>query len=107
MDYGELPPFSPEMPCDTDLLQGTFSDFWEGRNDPNFPRQDGPFMSVLTWNTILLQSGFSGIDFSLDDYLDQPSSTLLISTAIEQTLPKQLTSHPIDGYTIVRRTPTL
>ena len=86
------------------LLLGTFSDIWNGNLDPNFPRQEGPFMDKDTWDTILTQSGFSGLDFALDDYAGQPLSTVLVATATElPSLPKTLGFLPSNGITVVRR----
>ena len=83
-------------------IQGTFSDFWNGSLDPNFPRHEGPFAARSVWNTVLLQSGFSGLDFYLDDYVGQPSSSVLVSTAVElNIIPRDLESRRIDGLTIV------
>ncbi|KAL8941736.1 MAG: hypothetical protein Q9216_002064 [Gyalolechia sp. 2 TL-2023] len=65
----------------TGLILGTFSDFWKGQSDPCFPRTEGPFLSKQMWREALPQSGFSGLDFCLDDFSDQPFSSVLVSTA--------------------------
>lgn len=92
----------------TGLLLGTFSDFWNGSLDPNFPRHDGPFLDKENWKKLLVQAGFSGIDFMLDDFAAQPSSTVIVGTAIAACgLPVQLDVPKVDGLTIVyRNTPT-
>ena len=90
------------------LLLGTFSDFWNGSLDPNFPRHDGLFLSKKTWQALLSQCGFSRLDATLDDYAGQSSSAVLVTTAIEPIgIPAQVV-HPIsDGLTIIhRREPT-
>ena len=90
------------------LLLGTFSDYWNGGLDPNFPRHDGPFLDKQTWKTLFTQAGFSGIDFILDDYAAQPSSTVIVGTAIAACgLPGQIEVPKVDGLTIIyRNTPT-
>ena len=92
----------------TGLLLGTFSDFWNGSLDPNFPRHDGPFVDKESWKKLLVQAGFSGIDFMLDDFAVQPSSTVIVGTATAACcLPVQVDAPKVDGLTIVyRNTPT-
>ncbi|KAL8790242.1 MAG: hypothetical protein Q9195_006465 [Heterodermia aff. obscurata] len=63
------------------LILGTFSDFWKAGSDPSFPRYEGPFLSKDMWREILPQAGFSGLDLFLDDFVDQPSSSVLVATA--------------------------
>ncbi len=87
------------------LVLGTFSDFWKGDSDPEFPRFDGPFLSKTMWRSVLPESGFSGLDFYLDDYADKNvSSTVVCATAVEPDLPLHIapTIAP-PGLTIVSR----
>ena len=91
------------------LLLGTFSDFWNGSSDAHVPRPDGPFMSKSEWHSVLSQSGFSGLDIDLDDYAEQPSSSVLVGTAVDLTVPSIPPSLPqIEGVTVVyRNNPTM
>lgn len=83
-------------------VKGTFSDYWNGGSDPNYPRHDGPFMSKPTWNAIFAQSGFSGLDFFLEDYAEQQSCSVLASTAVESTaLSRGLAPLQSRGLTVV------
>lgn len=67
------------------LVLGTFSDFWKGDLDPEFPRHDGPFLSKDMWRLVLPQAGFSGLDFHLDDYAgDNVSATVICATAVKE-----------------------
>lgn len=65
------------------VFQGTFSDFWKGDEDKNFPRLDGPFLDKAMWSEVLQHSGFNGLDFFLDDYTGQPAVTTLVATAVD------------------------
>lgn len=65
------------------VFQGTFSDFWKGDEDKNFPRLDGPFLDKAMWSEVLQHSGFNGLDFFLDDYTGQPAVTVLVATAAD------------------------
>lgn len=65
------------------LNQGTFSDFWKGDEDKNFPRIDGPFLDKAMWSRVLQHSGFSGLDFFLDDYAGRSAVTVLVATAAD------------------------
>ena len=91
------------------LLLGTFSDFWNGNLDTRVPRNDGPFMSKSEWNSVLSQSGLSGLDVYLDDYADQPSSSVIVGTAIDLNVPSvPLPLSRMEGVTMVyRNTPTM
>lgn len=73
------------------VLQGTFSDFWKGDEDKNFPRLDGPFLNKAMWSEVLQHSGFNGLDFFLDDYTGQPAVTVLVATAAD---PNKLCPSP-------------
>lgn len=44
------------------------------------------------WAQVLPQAGFSGLDFSLDDYTEQSSCTVIVATAAE--MPENLTISP-------------
>lgn len=71
------------------LVLGTFSDFWKGDNDEEYPRLDGPFLNKSMWRSALSEAGFSGLDFSLDDYAGNNSSaTVICASAIEPELPR-------------------
>ena len=86
------------------LLLGTFSDFWNGSSDTHVPRHDGPFMSKSNWNSVLSHSGFSGLDVDLDDYAEQPSSSVLVGTAVDlNVLSVPLPLPQIEGVTMVYR----
>lgn len=78
------------------LVLGTFSDFWKADHDPNYPRYDGPFLSKSLWQTVLPASGFSGLDFYLDDYADgNVSATVISATAVDFSTTIQ---YPIATY---------
>lgn len=66
----------------TDVSQGTFSDFWKAEFDANIPYTEGPFLLKEVWQEDLPQSGYSGLDLCLDVFADQPSGSVLISTAV-------------------------
>ncbi len=87
------------------LTLGTFSDFWKGGLDNNFPRLDGPFLSVDTWRSVLPQAGFSGLDFYLDDYAGaNRSGTVICASAVDVDVPTSVpTSLPAEpsGLTLV------
>lgn len=88
------------------LVLGTFSDFWKADHDPNFPRYDGPFLSKSLWQTVLPVSGFSGLDFYLDDYAgSNVSATVICATAAEPSvsIPRRITSPEQGGITMVYR----
>lgn len=85
------------------LVLGTFSDFWKGDLDKDFPRYDGPFLSKKMWGSVLPQAGFSGLDFYLDDYAaSNTSATVICASAVEQQIPVPL-SIPAEpsGLTLV------
>ncbi|KAL9018352.1 MAG: hypothetical protein Q9185_004321 [Variospora sp. 1 TL-2023] len=54
--------------------------------------RQGPFLSKRLWQEVLPQSGYSGLDLCLDDFFDQPSSSVLVSTAVPHVDPS--TSDP-------------
>ncbi|KAL8996100.1 MAG: hypothetical protein Q9188_006648 [Gyalolechia gomerana] len=69
------------------VILGTFSDFWKGDLDRNLSRTDGPFLSSDMWRSVLPQSGFSGLDFTLDDYTGaNRSGTVVCASTIESPL---------------------
>lgn len=47
-------------------------------------RSDSPIINEATWDEALVNAGFSGVDFSVDDYPEAPEHqmTMMISTAI-------------------------
>ena len=57
-------------------------------------RLNGPLISVNEWDHIMQQTGFSGVDLELPDYLDQSSHeySLIISTAVEPQVDLRLNS---------------
>lgn len=84
------------------LILGTFSDFWKAGSDPSFPRYEGPFLSKDMWREILPQAGFSALDFFLDDFVDQPSSSVLVATAASPSaISLSLSSPPQEAVTLV------
>ena len=84
------------------LILGTFSDFWKAGSDPSFPRYEGPFLSKEMWREILPQAGFSGLDFFLDDFVDQPSSSVLVASATSPSdISRSLSSPPQEAVTLV------
>ncbi|KAH8198332.1 hypothetical protein TruAng_007487 [Truncatella angustata] len=93
------------------LVLGTFSDFWKADHDPSYPRYDGPFLSKSLWQKVLPASGFSGLDFYLDDYAGgNVSATVICATATEpvQSVPRPISDLKGPGITIVyRSTPPL
>lgn len=85
------------------LVLGTFSDFWKGDADKEFPRLDGPFLSKSMWRSVLPRAGFSGLDFYLDDYAgNNVSATVICASAIEPVLPTPTNIPPTAlGLTLV------
>ncbi|KAF2973192.1 hypothetical protein GQX73_g454 [Xylaria multiplex] len=88
------------------LVLGTFSDFWKADHDPSYPRYDGPFLSKSLWQDVLPASGFTGLDFYLDDYAGgNVSATVICATAAEPVanIPRSLTSQDQQGIAMVYR----
>ena len=87
------------------LVLGTFSDFWKGDLDVDFPRLDGPFLSKSLWNKVLPQAGFTGLDFYVDDYAGEDvSATVICASAVEQgLLPKAAPLILNSDLTLVRQ----
>ncbi|KAL4941793.1 hypothetical protein BDV06DRAFT_222783 [Aspergillus oleicola] len=91
------------------LVLGTFSDFWKGDQDPEFPRLDGPFLSKSMWRNVLPQAGFSGVDFFLDDYAGENASATVVCTTAVEVLPDPLAQPQVtlkDCVTLVYRDPS-
>lgn len=83
-------------------VKGTFSDFWKGDLDEDFPRHNGPFLTKSMWKAAFSQAGFSGLDFHLDDYAEHPSATVLVATAIEPSAQiLELPVPVVEGLTVV------
>lgn len=54
------------------------------------------------WQDVLPQSGYSGLDLCLDDFADQPSSSVLVSTAVPYVnLPKSVPDVTSEKVTLV------
>ncbi|KAL9085918.1 MAG: hypothetical protein Q9165_007401 [Trypethelium subeluteriae] len=88
------------------LVLGTFSDFWKADHDPEYPRNDGPFLSKSLWRTVLPNAGFQGLDFYLDDYAgDNVSATVICATAAEPqtSILKTIVAPAQEGITLVYR----
>ena len=88
------------------LVLGTFSDFWKADHDPSYPRYDGPFLSKSLWQVVLPASGFTGLDFYLDDYAgSNVSATVVCATAAEPVseVPRPITSAEEQVVTLVYR----
>ncbi|KAI4256798.1 MAG: hypothetical protein LQ352_001923 [Teloschistes flavicans] len=91
------------------LVLGTFSDFWKGDLDNNFPRFDGPFLSIDMWRSVLPRAGFSGLDFFLDDYAgSNRSATVICASAVEQliSIPTSITAESASLTLVYRRAPS-
>lgn len=56
-------------------MLGALPGYWLGANDG---RPESPFLSKDRWNQALLDAGFDGIDFVLDDYEEPASCTTVI-----------------------------
>ncbi|KAF7911844.1 uncharacterized protein EAE98_011787 [Botrytis deweyae] len=70
----------------TGFVFGTLEGWWLGTE--KF-RSDGPCVSEETWHTVLLQNGFTGVDFSIRD-TDDPryhEYSLIVSTANNEEIP--------------------
>ncbi|KAF7883709.1 uncharacterized protein EAF02_005629 [Botrytis sinoallii] len=70
----------------TGFVFGTLEGWWLGTE--KF-RSDGPCVSEETWHTVLLQNGFTGVDFSIRD-TDDPryhEYSLIVSTANNEETP--------------------
>ncbi|KAL4922406.1 hypothetical protein BDW62DRAFT_197082 [Aspergillus aurantiobrunneus] len=87
------------------LLMGTFSDYWKGDQDLEYPRFDGPFLSKAMWRDVLPKAGYE-FDFFLDDYSgDNASTTVICATAVEARLADPLAQPTTEkpGLTLVYR----
>ena len=69
-------------------------------------RQWSPWITVTQWDTVLKDSGFTGIDLNLQDRQDSDLHTqsLMIATAVESTMPSTVAW---DEVIIVTTTPIL
>ncbi|KAK2755488.1 Type I Iterative PKS [Arachnomyces sp. PD_36] len=67
---------------DVKLIFGTLSQWWQG-NDSE--RQSSPSLSISTWNQILSETGFTGIDLDISDCDDEEQQCLsvIVSTAVD------------------------
>ncbi|PQE21953.1 polyketide synthase protein [Rutstroemia sp. NJR-2017a WRK4] len=88
------------------LVLGTFSDFWKGDLDSEFPRLNGPFLSKDMWRAVLPKAGFEGLDFHLDDYTgSHVSATVICATAarpaaVPLTLPSAQSGITLSSFTV-------
>lgn len=62
------------------LVLGTLTGYWDGVSDG---RVDSPFLDLASWNTALLEAGFSGTELVLQDY---PSPHNTASTIVSTLL---------------------
>ena len=65
------------------MILGTFSDFWNGDSDPNFPRTEGPFLTRSIWNEVLPLTGYRGVDMMLDHFSQHGEAAIIVATAGE------------------------
>ncbi|KAF2135262.1 uncharacterized protein K452DRAFT_303672 [Aplosporella prunicola CBS 121167] len=80
------------------MILGTFSDFWNGDQDPHYRRLDGPFLTRKIWREVLPRTGFKGIDFMLDNFDELRQAGIIVATAaspepsllLEPTSPTKL-----------------
>ncbi|KAG9239274.1 hypothetical protein BJ875DRAFT_525239 [Amylocarpus encephaloides] len=72
------------------MILGTFSDFWNGDHDAQFPRTEGPFLTHAMWNDVLPQSGFRGVDIKLDSFTKYKEAAIIFAKAIEEPSPSLL-----------------
>ena len=63
------------------MILGTFSDFWNGDTDPNFPRTEGPFLTRAVWHEVLPRAGFRSIDMMLDHFTQHGEAAIIVTTA--------------------------
>lgn len=62
------------------MILGTFSDFWNGDADPDFPRTEGPFLTRATWNEVLPLTGYRGVDIMLDHFTQHGEAAIIVAT---------------------------
>lgn len=86
-------------------FKGTFSDFWNGDQDTNFRRTEGPFLTQAMWNNVLPQSGFRGVDIKLDSFAEYKEAAILVARTIEEPIPHALPS--AKDITLVRISPAI
>ncbi|KAK8024490.1 KR domain-containing protein [Apiospora rasikravindrae] len=72
------------------MILGTFSDFWNGDQDGNFRRTEGPFLTHAMWNSVLPQSGFRGVDIKLDSFAEYKEAAVIFARTIEYRTPRAL-----------------
>ncbi|KAK8112196.1 uncharacterized protein PG998_008653 [Apiospora kogelbergensis] len=83
------------------MILGTFSDFWNGDQDTNFRRTEGPFLTHAMWNAVLPQSGFRGVDIKLDSFAEYKEAAIIVARTIEDPIPHALPS--IKDVTLIYR----
>ena len=70
-------------------------------NEKEEPRADGPLLTEIQWDQILKRSGFTGVDYSLDDYPGESvqANSVLVSTVSSEG-DRMLTrvDHNSDNY---------
>lgn len=68
-------------PLDTELVFGTLPEWWNGEEDF---RKSSPHVPVKTWDSVLRETGFAGVDFDISDSEDAEfQSTSLIIASVE------------------------
>ena len=85
------------------MILGTFSDFWNGDADPNFPRTEGPFLTRAMWNEVLPLTGYRGVDIMMDHFTHHGEAAIIVATALDNanTLPRMV--HSCDTVNLVYR----
>ena len=85
------------------MILGTFSDFWNGDTDPNFPRTEGPFLTRAVWNKVLPLTGYRGVDMMLDHFTQHGEAAIIVATAAEGAVTVPVAIQPSEKIYLVYR----
>ena len=85
------------------MILGTFSDFWNGDTDPEFPRTEGPFLTRAVWHEVLPRTGFRGVDMMLDHFTQHGEAAIIVATAHDTATTIPMTIQPSKGIYLVYR----
>ena len=74
------------------LFKGTFSDFWNGDQDVNFRRTEGPFLTQNMWDRVLPSSGFRDANIMLNSFAEYKEAGVIIAQAVVDPVPRALSA---------------
>ena len=71
---------------DVQIIFGTLPGWWSSEEAE---RKHSPFVGLDAWSSVLIQTGFSGLDHSVNDSQDPKnySQSVLLSTALDEAIP--------------------